>query len=152
MNKSSSPDFSPEDVQILLKEYYGLEVSVKPLNSYLDQNFLVIVPTGKKYVFKIANLAENRDVLDLQNKAMQFLINYDLSIASPVWEECGLPGLSPGGLSEGHRDPASLRTVPGRDVSSNAKPPLILAPADGRMQQSVLLSCHLQWRPRWHTK
>lgn len=84
MNKSSSPDFSPEDVQILLKEYYGLEVSVKPLNSYLDQNFLVIVPTGKKYVFKIANLAENRDVLDLQNKAMQFLINYDLSIASPT--------------------------------------------------------------------
>ncbi len=84
MNKPSSSDFSTQDVKILLKEYYNLEASVKPLDSYWDQNFLVIVPSGKKFVFKIANLAESRDVLDLQNKVMQFLTNCDLSIASPT--------------------------------------------------------------------
>ena len=69
MNKPSSPSFTIKEVQILAKEYFGIETSVQSLDSYNDQNFLLTDQSGQKYIFKIANKAENKDVLDLQNQA-----------------------------------------------------------------------------------
>lgn len=73
MNKPSSPKFSTSEIQDFAKSFYGIEASAQQLDSYIDQNFLLTDLSGKKYIFKIANKAERKDILDLQNQAMDFL-------------------------------------------------------------------------------
>jgi 4-aminobutyrate aminotransferase-like enzyme/Ser/Thr protein kinase RdoA (MazF antagonist) len=64
-----SPNFSEEAVQKFAVELYGIDVSVKQLDSYIDQNFLLQNETGQKFVLKIANAGEKKEILDLQNRA-----------------------------------------------------------------------------------
>jgi len=68
--KFELPQFSEQDALRIARECYGLEGTVKPLPSERDQNFLLRAKTGQKFVLKIANVAEQRDILDLQNKAL----------------------------------------------------------------------------------
>ncbi|MGE6220549.1 aminotransferase class III-fold pyridoxal phosphate-dependent enzyme [Nubsella zeaxanthinifaciens] len=72
-SKSVSPSFSVEEAGFVLKKFWNIEGSFKPLDSYLDQNFLIKSIEGKKYVLKIANINTAEDELDLQNKALLFL-------------------------------------------------------------------------------
>lgn len=72
-SKSISPSFSIEEAGFVLKTFWNIEGSFKPLDSYLDQNFLIKDSEGKKYVLKIANIDTAEDELDLQNKALLFL-------------------------------------------------------------------------------
>jgi 4-aminobutyrate aminotransferase-like enzyme len=65
--------FGEEDVKRLAAELYGIRVSVKPLDSYWDQNFLVTDEKKNRFIFKIANPQENWDALDAQNKAMEHM-------------------------------------------------------------------------------
>ncbi|MDP6339730.1 MAG: phosphotransferase [Candidatus Marinimicrobia bacterium] len=80
------PDFSLNDVSELVQTHYGMEVRVKALDSERDQNFL-IQNGGQSFVLKISNPAEEFDVLDMQNKVMQHIINedsrFDLTLPVP---------------------------------------------------------------------
>jgi len=67
------PRFSPDEVSTFAEKLYGIKASVRQLVSYIDQNFYLRDDSGREYVFKIANLDEKIEVLDLQNKAMEYL-------------------------------------------------------------------------------
>ncbi len=69
--KFELPQFSEQVALRIARECYGLEGTVQPLPSERDQNFLLRTKTGQKFVLKIANVAEQRDILDLQNEAME---------------------------------------------------------------------------------
>lgn len=65
--------FSENEVKQLVNKFYGLQVSVKPMDSYIDQNFLLTEKKGKRFVFKIAHDNEDNESLDAQNKAMRHI-------------------------------------------------------------------------------
>ncbi len=65
------PAFSEQDAARIARECYGLHAAVEPLPSERDKNFHLRTETGQEFVLKIANVAEQRDILDLQNKAME---------------------------------------------------------------------------------
>jgi len=67
--------FSEKDVKRLAEELYGIQVSVKPLDSERDQNFLISDQKGNRFVFKISNRTDDWNVLDAQNKAMEHMAN-----------------------------------------------------------------------------
>ena len=67
------PDFSIEDAALVLNNNWSINGTFKPLDSYLDQNFLVKTKEGKKYVLKIANVQTPENWLDLQNKVLLHL-------------------------------------------------------------------------------
>ncbi len=65
------PTFSVQDAVALARELYSLEVTAEQLPSYVDSNFRLEHASGRRMVLKIANAAEGRDGLDLQNRAMR---------------------------------------------------------------------------------
>lgn len=69
-NIAICPTFSKEEALFLLKKEWGIYGVLKPLDSYLDQNFLVQSENGEKFVLKIANIETPEDWLDLQNKSL----------------------------------------------------------------------------------
>ncbi|MCP4220786.1 MAG: aminotransferase class III-fold pyridoxal phosphate-dependent enzyme [bacterium] len=66
-------DFSVENIKDLVQRLYRLNVTVKPLVSYIDRNFLLKDEEGVKYIFKIANSEEDRDILESQNGAFSHI-------------------------------------------------------------------------------
>ena len=68
-----APQFTQEDAVRLAESVYGLTATARPLPSHLDQNFLLEEPSGRAFVLKIANAAEDPAVLDLQQKALDYL-------------------------------------------------------------------------------
>jgi len=81
--KSLPPRFSKEEVKIFITELYDLTVTVSHLVSDIGQNFHIKDQSGKEFVFKIANSEENKEMLDMQNKAMEQLAVKNKSINSP---------------------------------------------------------------------
>ncbi|WP_264564655.1 aminotransferase class III-fold pyridoxal phosphate-dependent enzyme [Flavobacterium sp. N3904] len=73
MNISTCPTFTAEDALSVLEQHWGITGSLKPLDSYLDQNFLVKSTDGCKYVLKIANIETPEPWLDLQNQSLNHL-------------------------------------------------------------------------------
>lgn len=67
------PDFSIEDAVRIAREHFGIDSEARPLPGERDQNFHLTAPGGAEYVLKIANVAEEESVLDLQNRAMEHL-------------------------------------------------------------------------------
>jgi 4-aminobutyrate aminotransferase-like enzyme/Ser/Thr protein kinase RdoA (MazF antagonist) len=78
-----APRFSTEDAVRLALDMYGLHVTAESLPSERDQNFRLRAADGAQYVLKIANADESRDILDLQNKALQHLADSSTSMAWP---------------------------------------------------------------------
>lgn len=78
-----APYFSIEEAVRLAKEYYGLQATAQPLPSERDQNFLLLDDSGAKFVLKIANADEALEILDLQNKVIQFLGGSDTGLEWP---------------------------------------------------------------------
>jgi len=70
MNIATCPTFTPQEALLVLEQEWGISGSLKPLDSYLDQNFLVEKSCGEKFVLKIANVETPEPWLDLQNKAL----------------------------------------------------------------------------------
>ncbi len=66
------PEFTEREAQSLASSLYGLNATIKALDSYSDQNFLVSTPDAR-FVLKIANSAEPFQVLDFQQQALQHL-------------------------------------------------------------------------------
>ena len=68
-----APQFTVEEAAHIAETVYGLTASARPLNSHLDQNFLLEDVSGRAFVLKIANSAEDPMVIDLQQKTLDFL-------------------------------------------------------------------------------
>jgi 4-aminobutyrate aminotransferase-like enzyme/Ser/Thr protein kinase RdoA (MazF antagonist) len=66
-----APTFTPENVIQFVRQHYGIAVTVSSLPSERDQNFLLVAESGERFVFKIANAAEDRAMLAAQQQAMQ---------------------------------------------------------------------------------
>ncbi|MGB5893270.1 MAG: aminotransferase class III-fold pyridoxal phosphate-dependent enzyme [Ignavibacteriaceae bacterium] len=81
---SLPPRFSKEEVKKIVKEIYDLIVTVSPLASDIGQNFHITYQSGNEFVFKIANPEENKEMLDMQNKAMRYIAINNKSINSPI--------------------------------------------------------------------
>ncbi|MCK6695379.1 MAG: phosphotransferase, partial [Thermoanaerobaculia bacterium] len=75
--------FTPDYIATLIREHYRLDVSVKPLPGEIDLNFRVEALCGGIYTFKIANPAERRENLELQNAVMQRLAAAGLGLEVP---------------------------------------------------------------------
>lgn len=58
--------FTEAQVQQLAKNHYGLEAEVKTLQGYDEQNFLLTVPQGEKYILKIADDEQGYSFLEAQ--------------------------------------------------------------------------------------
>lgn len=59
----------------LLREYYGLEGELEPLDSERDKNFLLLPTSGRACVLKIANAAETEAITNFQIAALLHLEN-----------------------------------------------------------------------------
>ena len=68
-----APQFTREDAVRLAETVYGLTATARPMPSYADQNFLLDDASGRRFVLRIANAAEDSAVLDLQQKALAYL-------------------------------------------------------------------------------
>jgi 4-aminobutyrate aminotransferase-like enzyme/Ser/Thr protein kinase RdoA (MazF antagonist) len=69
----SAPSLSAADAVRLARDLYGLDAQAEALPSERDQNFLLRGGTGAQFVLKIANSAESREFVDLQNRAIEHL-------------------------------------------------------------------------------
>ena len=78
----SAPTFSAADAVRLAAAHYGLETEAEPLPSERDQNFRLRGAAGQ-FVLKIANAAESRDFLDLQNRLIEHLAAADTGLDFP---------------------------------------------------------------------
>ena len=77
------PQLSEEEAQTVANDFYGISASAKPLVSERDQNFLLQDGSGKKYVLKIANPAEVRATLEMQNGAINHVLQRENSLTIP---------------------------------------------------------------------
>jgi 4-aminobutyrate aminotransferase-like enzyme/Ser/Thr protein kinase RdoA (MazF antagonist) len=73
MSIATCPSFSKAEALIVLEKEWGITEILKPLDSYLDQNFLVRNSNGAKFVLKIANIETPEYWLDLQTKVVEHL-------------------------------------------------------------------------------
>ena len=69
--------------QRLAAEHYGLIAAVHRLDSERDQNFRLRSLSGREYVLKIANPAEDRAVTNLQTEALLHLAAADPGLPVP---------------------------------------------------------------------
>src|SRR5436190_23091172 len=67
-----APRFSPSDAERIARERFGIDGRASPLTSERDQNFLIDA-AGRRFVVKIANAAEDRAMLDAQQRALAHL-------------------------------------------------------------------------------
>jgi len=67
------PNFTATDAANLARNLYNLNASAKELPSYDDQNFLLAEKSGERFVLKISNANEKREILDFQNRVMAHL-------------------------------------------------------------------------------
>lgn len=78
-----APRFTEGDACRIADEWYGLTGVAEPLASERDQNFLLRVPDGGRYVLKISNAGETREILDLQNSIIRFLASREIGLELP---------------------------------------------------------------------
>jgi 4-aminobutyrate aminotransferase-like enzyme/Ser/Thr protein kinase RdoA (MazF antagonist) len=77
------PRFTKQQASELALEHYDLSASARELPSERDQNFYLEDESGRAYVLKIASIGDNKEILDLQNKAMRHIAARDPSLACP---------------------------------------------------------------------
>ncbi|WP_456429668.1 phosphotransferase [Rhodocaloribacter sp.] len=80
---STRPAFSEEDARRLARRHYDLDVSVRALPGYSDQNFRLRTEQGDTFVLKIANAAEDLAALAFQQAALAHLAACRLPFRTP---------------------------------------------------------------------
>ena len=68
-----SRHFTGNHIAGLVKEYYGLDVTLKSLTGEYDLNYLLDDFKGKKYILKVSDSRTNPDFLDAQVKIVNHL-------------------------------------------------------------------------------
>ncbi len=79
----SRPPFTERNALRIADKLYGVTGSVQELPSERDRNYLLSTQTGEEYVLKIAAGSEQREVLELQNSAMQHLSDHGIQVQCP---------------------------------------------------------------------
>lgn len=79
----SAPRLSAAEAARVAWEVYGLEAAAEPLESERDQNFLLRAAGGERFVLKIANRREKRALVEMQNRALEFLAGHNTGLAWP---------------------------------------------------------------------
>lgn len=82
-NQQSFFRFSEEDIRKYAQELYGIKATARQLAGELDLNFYLKDERGKEFVFKISNPSKKKEVLDLQNKAIEFISTHNDTITCP---------------------------------------------------------------------
>lgn len=72
------PRFNTGEAVEIVKSVYGMDAVVGSLPSERDQNFLVIDESRERYVLKIANSLESRELLEAQNAVLNHLESSDV--------------------------------------------------------------------------
>ena len=72
--------FTIEDASRIALKLYGLRASAHPLPGEYDYNFHLKTAAGSEFVMKIAPATEQRDTLDMQNRALEHLAAHDPSL------------------------------------------------------------------------
>ncbi len=78
------PDFTENETKNILKNFFDMDASVRNLNSDIGQNFYIKDEKGAEFIFKISNPSETLDMLDAQNKAMDFVKQAGLNFELPA--------------------------------------------------------------------
>ncbi|HVH55664.1 MAG TPA: aminotransferase class III-fold pyridoxal phosphate-dependent enzyme [Vicinamibacterales bacterium] len=73
-----APRFHAADAVRLARDLYGIAGAASALPSERDQNFLLETATGERFVLKIANATESREILEAQNAAMEHVADLKL--------------------------------------------------------------------------
>jgi len=73
MSTDQTPSFSEIEINQLLTQQYQLSGQLKSLMGYCDQNLLLTTASNEQYIVKIANSAEPKLELAMQNAAMAHL-------------------------------------------------------------------------------
>ena len=73
-------NFTIQDASRIAFELYGLQAEARPLPGEHDSNFYLKTGTGQEFVLKVAHAAEQKNNLDLQNKALEHLATHDPSL------------------------------------------------------------------------
>ena len=98
------PNFPEADLIAIAKARFGITGTVTILDSERDQNARLRTPDGD-FVLKIANAAEDKAILDLQNAALQHLARTDpdLNVPRLVPTLDGTPSCEEAGPGGTHR-------------------------------------------------
>jgi Ser/Thr protein kinase RdoA (MazF antagonist) len=131
---STRPAFSEEDARRLARRHYDLDVSVRALPGYSDQNFRLRTEQGDTFVLKIANAAEDLAALAFQQAALAHLAACRLPFRTPRVRPTRTGALltTATGIS-GLRHPVWMVTfLPGRTFAETAPHPPALLRSLGR--------------------
>ena len=82
MNVSRQPPIFTDACRIAT-ELYCINASARSLPGERDYNFHLKADTGREFVLKIAQVEEQRDTLDMQNRALEHLAVHDPSLLLP---------------------------------------------------------------------
>ena len=78
------PSFSELKAEKICSSHFKLSCKAHDLYSDRDQNFLIQSNSDQKYVLKISNPEERREILDLQNEATLFIHSQDSNFGVPL--------------------------------------------------------------------
>jgi len=80
---TTPPELSTGAATKLASDHFGIEATVKPLDSERDQNFRLDASDGSRYVLKIANRAEKAQTIDFQNSGLIHIAKTDPALPIP---------------------------------------------------------------------
>lgn len=75
--EAKPPTFSASEAEQISLAAYHIQASAHPLDSERDQNFRLHASNGREWVLKIANLAENPPLLEMQTQALLHIAKAD---------------------------------------------------------------------------
>ncbi|HXD30943.1 MAG TPA: aminotransferase class III-fold pyridoxal phosphate-dependent enzyme [Pyrinomonadaceae bacterium] len=141
-----APQFEPHAAAELAKRLYGIRGTATSLPSERDQNFLLTTDTRKKFVLKIANALEDRELLDAQNQALIHL-NSQTSLCPQVVPSLGNASIESVSSAFGSNHLVRLLTyLPGIPLGEIKDPPgnlwLSLGRELGRLDRFLLSFDH----------
>ena len=79
----SAPRLTAADAARVAREVYRLEAVAEPLPSERDQNFLLRAAGAGRFVLKIANPREDRALVEMQNRTLEYLAGRDTGLEWP---------------------------------------------------------------------
>ncbi len=89
MTTAKTPTFSDIEITKLLVQQYQLTGQLKKLPGYCDQNFLLTTENNEQYIVKIANSAESKLELSMQNAAMAHLTKKECAVPHAINNHIG---------------------------------------------------------------
>jgi 4-aminobutyrate aminotransferase-like enzyme/aminoglycoside phosphotransferase (APT) family kinase protein len=121
--ESMPPAFGAEAARQILREGFGVESSsLIALTGERDQNFRVNTSSGRRFLFKISNPADDRPILAMQTAALGHIEQVDpgLPVMRPLPAAAGEPWVEVPG-QDSRTYPARLFTfLPGRVIANTA--------------------------------